>query len=133
MHVAPLNLVFTRISTNLNGATESLAPLKWCYQCQKYVTPFTILLFVAAFGSTICSTNLLVLLEIVSVRDRVHVHVHVRVRVYFRVRWGVRFRVRVRVLVLVRVCEYARVRVCACPFLRPETRYFSLCAWLHSW
>jgi hypothetical protein len=28
-------LLFYNISTNLNGATESLAPYKWCYKIQK--------------------------------------------------------------------------------------------------
>jgi hypothetical protein len=34
-HVAPFNLLFHNISANLNGATESLAPYKWCYENQK--------------------------------------------------------------------------------------------------
>jgi hypothetical protein len=32
---APFNLLFHYISANLNGATESLAPYKWCYENQK--------------------------------------------------------------------------------------------------
>jgi hypothetical protein len=32
---AILILLFPNISTNWNGATESLAPYKWCYQNQK--------------------------------------------------------------------------------------------------
>jgi hypothetical protein len=31
-HAAPFKLLFHDISANLNGATESLAPYKWCYQ-----------------------------------------------------------------------------------------------------
>jgi hypothetical protein len=31
----PFNLLFHNISTNLNGATESLAPYKWCYENKK--------------------------------------------------------------------------------------------------
>jgi hypothetical protein len=34
-HAAPFNLLFHNISTNLNGATESLAPYKWCYENKK--------------------------------------------------------------------------------------------------
>jgi hypothetical protein len=34
-HAAPFNLLLHNISTNLNGATESLAPFKWCYENQK--------------------------------------------------------------------------------------------------
>jgi hypothetical protein len=33
-HAAPFNLLIHNISTNLNGATESLAPYKWCYENQ---------------------------------------------------------------------------------------------------
>jgi hypothetical protein len=35
LHAAPFNLLFCNISTNLNGATESLAPYEWCYKNQK--------------------------------------------------------------------------------------------------
>jgi hypothetical protein len=34
-HAAPFNLLFHNISTNLIGATESLAPCKWCYENKK--------------------------------------------------------------------------------------------------
>jgi hypothetical protein len=34
-HAALFNLLFHNISTNLNGATESLAPYKWCYENKK--------------------------------------------------------------------------------------------------
>jgi hypothetical protein len=46
-HAAPFNLLFNNISTHWNGATESLAPYKWCYQNQKNISLLTILLMVA--------------------------------------------------------------------------------------
>jgi hypothetical protein len=39
-HAAPFNLLFHNIITNLNGATESLAPYKWCYENKKIDIPF---------------------------------------------------------------------------------------------
>jgi hypothetical protein len=43
-HAAPFNLLFHNVSTNLNGASESLAPYKWCYKNQKYISLLTTLL-----------------------------------------------------------------------------------------
>jgi hypothetical protein len=34
-HAAPFYLLSHNNSTNLNGATESLAPYKWCYENEK--------------------------------------------------------------------------------------------------
>jgi hypothetical protein len=34
-HAAPFDLFFHNISTNVNGASESLAPYKWCYENKK--------------------------------------------------------------------------------------------------
>ncbi len=79
-HAAHFNLLFHNNSTNLNGATESLAPYKWCYENQKQISLLTILLigaanwqhhllgardFVAPFVRCyrLCSTYLLVLLK----------------------------------------------------------------------
>jgi hypothetical protein len=42
-HAAPFNLLFHNISTNVNGATEFLAPYKWCYENQKKISLLTIL------------------------------------------------------------------------------------------
>jgi hypothetical protein len=39
-HAVPFNLLFHNISTNLNGATESLAPYNWCYENNKIDFPF---------------------------------------------------------------------------------------------
>jgi hypothetical protein len=47
-NAAPFNLLFHNISTNLNGATESLAPYKWCYENKKLISLLTILLNGAA-------------------------------------------------------------------------------------
>jgi hypothetical protein len=47
-HAAPFNLLFHNISTLFNGATESLAPYKWCYENQKSISFLTILLIGAA-------------------------------------------------------------------------------------
>jgi hypothetical protein len=47
-HAAPFNLLFLSVSTNLNGATEFLAPYKWCYENQKYISLLTTFLIGAA-------------------------------------------------------------------------------------
>jgi hypothetical protein len=47
-HAAPFTLLFHNISTNLNGATESLAPYKWCHENKKQISLLTILLIGAA-------------------------------------------------------------------------------------
>jgi hypothetical protein len=43
-HAASFNVFYNSISTNLDGAKESLALYKWCYQCQKLILPLTVLL-----------------------------------------------------------------------------------------
>jgi hypothetical protein len=45
---APFNLLFHNISTNLNGATESLASYKWCFENKYKNSLLTILLNGAA-------------------------------------------------------------------------------------
>ncbi len=79
-HAVPFSLLFHNISIYLNGATESLAPYRWCYKNQKQISLLTILLigaanwqhhllgasdFVAAFLRCyrLCSTNSLVPLK----------------------------------------------------------------------